>query len=161
MEILQHTPRWVYILLIYLLWIGFRATKPRIVPLRKLFIIPLLFTAMSLHSLLSHFQISIITISSFSIAILLGSLGGFLLVYHHDIKIDKVKGLVHIGGTWSTLIVIIIIFMSKYYLGYRLGTSPNSVNNSRFVITMLSISGLCSGLFIGRLIAYLNHWRTT
>ena len=79
-ETLTHTPWWVYLLFFYLLKIGYDATKTRVVSLRKLFILPTIFLAISINTLLTSFYLSPATIIFYLISLLLGVCAGWLLV---------------------------------------------------------------------------------
>ncbi len=156
---LIQTPWWVYVLLIYLLWMGIKATQPRIVVLRRLFIIPAFFIWFSLHTLLNTFTINILSISSWSIALILTTTLGVYQVVRLPFKVDKNKFLIELPGSWTTLILIVIIFATKYYFGYQMAVDPQISNQTSFELSMLIISGACTGLFFGRLIGYLYRFK--
>lgn len=159
-QIIMGTPWWVYALFIYLIWIGINASKARIIALKKLFIVPIIFGFMSVHTLMTSFQMTSFTIMTWSAAILLGAALGWIQIYRHALKIDKIHYLVRVPGTWSTLIFILIIFATKYYFGYELSVDPKLAEQSLFEFSMLAISGVFTGLFIGRLICYLYRFKT-
>src|ERR1700679_2465514 len=50
-EIITGAPWWVYVLLVYLVSIGVKATKPRTISIKRVVLLPLLFVAWSLYSL--------------------------------------------------------------------------------------------------------------
>jgi len=154
-QALTHTPWWVYLLFFALLKVGFDALKVRVIPLKKLIVLPMVFLVLSINTLITSVQINPSTLSAYSLSLLLGSLGGWLLVRKLDLKFDKRRGLVKLPGTWTTLILIMIIFSSKYYFGYAKAIDPTRVQDTLFEITMLSVSGISTGLFLGRLICYL------
>jgi hypothetical protein len=159
-EALSHTPTWVYILFVYLLWVGFKASKTRIISLKKLFIIPAIFTYMSINTLVTAFNIQIFEVSVWSSSILIGISIGWIDVYrkYTQIKVDKQKHLIEVPGTWVTLSLILIIFTSKYYFSYELAVDPTLSNQTWFEVSMLTVSGICTGLFIGRLLSYLYKY---
>lgn len=159
-QIIIGTPWWVYALFIYLIWIGIIASKTRVVSLKKLFIVPIIFGFISIHTLVTSFQMSALTITTWSGAIVLGTLLGWIQIHRYTLKIDKIHHLVQVPGTWSTLIFILIIFATKYYFGYELAVDPKLAEQSLFEFSMLAISGVFTGLFIGRLICYLYRFKT-
>lgn len=156
---LQQTPWWVYLLFFYLLKIGFGATKTCVVSMKKMVILPLIFTALSIHTMIASFRVTatIFLIWFFSIA--LGSLIGYLLVRHFPYRVDKKKQLIEMPGTWLTLIFILLIFFAKYFFGYEISADPMLLKNTVFEFALLGTSGVVTGLFIGRLICYLNEFR--
>jgi len=154
-QALTHTPWWVYLLFFYVLKVGFDASKTNVVALKKLFIMPTVLLVMSLNTLLSSVQISGITLSSYALSLLLGVGGGWMLVRKLDLRFDKRRGLVRLPGSWVTLIVILSFFSAKYYFGYSLAIDPTKAEDTTFEIAMLSVSGISTGLFLGRLGCYL------
>lgn len=154
----MQTPWWVYVLLVYLITMGTKASKTRVVSLVKLFIIPIIFIFMSIHTLISSFRMSVHTVSTWSIAIILGVVLGYLQMSRYTFEIDRVHRLIKIPGTWTTLVFILIIFVSKYYFSYQLSVDPAIVHETTFKYLMLGLSGVFTGLFIGRLICYLYQF---
>jgi hypothetical protein len=49
---------------------------------------------------------------------------------------------------------MLLIFGTKYYFGYELGSDPSLAHNSHFEYTMLSVSALITGIFMGRALYY-------
>ncbi len=156
--ILKNTPWWVYVLFIYLVIMGLKATRTRTVALWKLFILPVLFSWMSIHSLISSFPIDAFSVSTWGGAILIGTFFGWLQMHRSKIDINKQKHQITLPGTWWTLILILLIFATKYYFGYQLGVDPTLKYQSHFEFSMLAVSGIITGLFIGRALALLIRY---
>lgn len=160
LQMLTGTPWWVYLLLAYLIIIGVKASKTRIVPLKKLLIVPVLFILLSIHTLLTSFEITAFSLASWLVATLIGISLGWFFIYRLNLAVDKPHLLIQTPGTWSTLLIIIIIFMTKYYFAYELAIAPQLIKNDIFEFSLLAISGVCSGFFVGRLICYLYRLQT-
>lgn len=160
---LSNTPWWVYALFIYLVMIGIKASNTRVISIKKLFIIPVIFTYLSIHTLITSFDIHVLEVSIWGSAILIGTLFGWAEVFrqHRHIKVDKTKHLIQVPGSWMTLILILVIFASKYYFGYELDQDPELIHQNAFEYSMLIVSGICTGLFIGRALCYLNKYINT
>lgn len=154
-ETLRHTPWWAYLLFFYLLKRGYDATKTRVFAFKKLFILPSLFLAISINTLLTSFRLTPLTTTTYLITFILGTVGGWLLVRNVDLQFDHKQHLVKLPGTWTTLILISVIFSTKYYFGYSLTINPTLAQDTHFELMMLSVSGFCTGLFLGRLAGYL------
>jgi len=154
-----HTPWWVYLLLGYLIAVGIKASKVRVIPYWKVFVLPTVFLSMSIHTLATIETMECLSIGSWILAILVGSLFGWWQVQRLDIKFDKKRSLIQIPGSWDTLLVILIIFIAKYYLGYEKATNPILVAQFNFKVGMLVLSGVCTGLFLGRLFCYMRHYK--
>lgn len=158
-QTLIHTPWWVYLLLVYLIIVGLKASKARVIPFWKIFVLPIIFLSISIQNLATIENIEYLSIISWIAAILGGSLYGWWQVKRLDIKIDKKNLLIQIPGSWDTLIIIVIIFIAKYYLGYEKATNPVLVEQLNFKVSMLVVSGLCTGLFLGKLLGYMRHYK--
>ncbi len=152
-----HTPWWVYVLLVYLIIVGLKASKVRIIPFWKIFVLPTIFLFISIQNLMTIEDLEYLGISSWIVAMLVGSLFGWWQVKRLDIKIDKKGSLIQIPGSWDTLLIILIIFIAKYYFGYEKATNPVLVAQLNFKVSMLVLSGACTGLFLGRLFGYVSH----
>lgn len=159
-QTLINTPWWVYALLVYLIIIGIKSSKTQVISLKKLFIIPVLFTVLSIHTLLTSVKTDFFTISCWAIAMIIGIILGWLQIYRYQIKIDKTKQLVQVPGNWTTLIIILLIFASKYYFGYELAVDPQMLTQTWFEVSLLAVTGICAGLFVGRLSCYIYRMQT-
>ena len=153
LQILSNTPIWVYILFIFLIKIGIKASKPSEVSLLKISILPVIFTYLSFHSLITQTSVSLSNITILIISLLAGILGGILqskkIGYSYNSEIRKIES----PGSWTTLILILIIFVTKFYFGYMIAAHPSIlITNHMFDVSYIFICGICSGLFIGRFI---------
>lgn len=158
-EIALQTPWWVYLLFIYLIKIGVKASAENVVSMKKLAVLPILFSVMSVHTLLVSFQITGTVIFVWAGSIIIGMVIGWMLVRDMVAKVDKKKWLIQLPGTWSTLILVLITFASKYYFGYELAADPGLVHQSMFEYSLLLVSGACTGLFVGRFLTYLSKFK--
>ncbi len=115
---------------------------------------------MSVHTLIFAFGINALSISWWSSAIVIGAVLGWLQIFYRQLRVDREHKLIKVPGSWSTLILIFIIFGTKYYFGYQLSSDPQLVYQTNFEISMLAVSGICTGLFVGRLLCYLYRFKT-
>lgn len=155
-QILIHTPWWVYLLFAYLIFIGVKASKTRAVPFLKLLVAPVIFTWMSVDTLTGDVGLSGYAVSIWVITILLGTFLGWLQLYWMKVQTDRQHLLVKMPGSWITLILVLVIFFSKYYFGYSSAVDPALLHNGVYVFFMLAISGVCTGLFIGRVVRIIQ-----
>lgn len=153
------TPWWVWVLFIYILMLGIKAKRARVVPLYKILVLPILFVLLSLHTLL-EVPLTRVNFSGYFFPALLGLCLGFWQIWRLHIKVDKKRKLLHIPGSWVTLILVLIVFSSKYYFEYTETINPLVVEQIGFVLSMLIISGLCTGIFLGRLVCYTYRFAT-
>ncbi|MCX7124287.1 MAG: hypothetical protein NTU49_00745 [Gammaproteobacteria bacterium] len=137
---LKETPWWVYLLLYFLIVMGVKALKTQVVSIKRLIILPLVFIVLSVHTIITAFQLNTSSISIWLGSFIVGALIGFILVYRHKILVDHEHWLVQLPGTWITLILILLIFASKYYFSYEMDANPALVKQMGFKIGLLSLS---------------------
>ena len=154
------TPWWVYVLFIFLVQRGLVASKPQVISIIKLTILPIVFIALSVHTLMTAFHVNATVIVAWLVSVILGSVIGWFLIRNHEFKVDRKNLLIRLPGSWITLVLILIIFVSKYYFEYQLGSDPALENQTGFEFSMLGITGICTGLFVGRFLCYLHKLRT-
>jgi len=154
-QLLSYTPWFIYVLLILLINVGVKASKTQVLPLQRLFIMPVLFTGLAIHTLVTSVAFSSWNIASLVASLLVAALLGWWNASRYRIKVDKQKKLIQTPGSWSTLIIILAIFASKYYIGYQLAVHPQLLGDARFEICVVASMGICAGLFIGKLANYL------
>jgi len=154
-ECVTHTPTWVYVLFAYLVWRGVKALRTRTVSFKRLLIVPIVFIWLSIHSLLMV-QSNVYNYGAYIVAILLGILAGYEMIHHMDITVDKQHRLLKLPGSSMTLWLVMFIFFTKYLFGAMLGFNPAFAKVLGFTVPMLLISGVCTGMFIGRTICYVH-----
>jgi hypothetical protein len=153
-EILEETPWWVYFVFAYLLIIGIKASRRRTVTLQRLFVLPSLLTLWSLFNLYERWHGQWIDVLYWTLSLLCGSLLGWRMVAKWKIHIDRQRKILILPGTWSTLILALLFFSLRYGFGYHYATHT-SIFHPVFISDLI-LSGLISGLFIGRT---LTFWR--
>lgn len=158
MEALKGTPWWVYIVFAYLLSIGIRALRPQVVRLKKIFLIPIIFILWSLYGLVSKFKAPT-DVGRWLVFLSIGALIGWWIASSWKIKADKQKLLIQLPGGPTTLILILLIFSTKYAFGYLYETDPSAQDN--FLIYTLDVisSGVITGMFVGRALCYLRKFK--
>lgn len=153
-QILNGTPWWVWVIFIYVMIVGIKALSPRVVSLYRLTLMPLIFVALSVHTLWV-LPLNFMRIALFVIFVIAGIGIGFWQISRLFIEIDRNKKLLAVPGSPMTLILVLIVFASKYYFGYTEATNPGIIDQLAFILPLLIISGLCTGTFIGRGICYI------
>ena len=152
----SHTPWWVYILFIYLMFIGFKALNTQIKPFGVTLIMPIVFTIMCIENIiaLEHldplYEALIFTLS----LLLVGSSTGYFLASLQNVQLDKEHKLIKLPGSKFTLISVLLIFSVKYYFSYRLMLTPKDHQLEYYFICA---SGIITGLFVGRSACYYKQ----
>jgi len=153
-NILTGTPLKVWILLWYLTYTGIKAIKPQTIWLPKLFILPLIITALSVASLLKQPNIMQPTIwYSYCAFFVLGGLMGWLFFRNTHLIIDRSTKSIILPGGYITLFLLISIFVLNYFWGYMHAVHPAFFTLPVNCFKMAS-SGLLAGLSMGRVATY-------
>ena len=123
------------------------------VSLYRVMISPLIFVFFTLHTL-TQFPLRALSLTGLILALGLGVALGFWQVYQLDLQVDKKQKLLHLPGSWITLVLILIIFGSKFYFGYTIAIDPEIIYTPGFSLAAMVISGLCTGMLLGRVGCY-------
>jgi hypothetical protein len=153
---LEHTPWWVFLIFIFVLSRGVAALQTRTIEISKLAIVPVIFAVWGAYGLFQLFGPSPEAIGIFVVALLVGAAVGLVLSRHGAVRADQTKGLVEISGSPVTLILVLIIFIGKYSLGYWAATDPGARDSIQFLAVDATVSGLVIGIFVGR---FAGLWR--
>jgi hypothetical protein len=81
---------------------------------------------------------------------------GIGLAGQQPIRADKVRRLIRTAGGSLTLVLIILIFSTKYVYGYLHAVEPMRFAEPQFWLSEVIVSGVLSGMFIGR---FAGLWR--
>lgn len=150
LSIIKGTPSWVWMVFIYVLFVGIKSTRTRIVYLPKLFIIPLVLLALKYKIFFSKEVVLFIAV------IIFAAICSFIALRHTKITVIKNAKSVELPGNYSTLLTLICFFAIKYYFGYLDSTMPTLSAKYSFIDTI--ISGIFTGYFLGRSIRYLREY---
>lgn len=153
-EFLLHTPWWVYILFLFLFFIGIKAMNSGTVSIYKLMELPVVSLLMSMHTL----QVEMGLGATMVIVWVLGLAGGIAIGAWHSKKHYLGRGsekmTVKVEGSSITLLLILFIFSTKYYFGYMLSAHPEKLQELGFAAFLLACYGLGVGVFVGRVIYF-------
>jgi hypothetical protein len=158
-DMLSGTPTWVWVLLVFLVIRGVQASRPGLVQPWRLAILPVIFTALGLYGVAMVLPAGVlpwlIWLACVAIAVPLGQAMG------RGVKVlaDHQHCVMQLPGSWSTLVLILCIFVLKYALGYQAAVNPMVVNELWFTVFDAGVSGVVAGLFIGRFMAIMKSYR--
>ncbi|MET0440242.1 MAG: DUF6622 family protein [Devosia sp.] len=162
MEILQQfltqTPVWVWFLLVYLIMKGVKARRPGDTTLLKMAIIPVIFTAWGLSDLVTLYGVAADTTLLWLLGIAAGSVIGWMIVSRYAIVADRAAGVIHRPADNTLLPLLLLTFAIKYSFGVIGATSPALLAEMGFRIADLVLSGLFTGIFIGKFLRYVWVW---
>lgn len=151
LQIVTHTPLWVWGLLAGLIALGYTQTRDRQASLVRISIMPLVMTAFSIYGTVSTFG-NALTFSSVMATWAVVAVGTFSLVAAGDAKgsYDAATRTFTLPGSWLPMVLIVGIFLVKYASNVMLAINHNLLNDIGFSLSVAAISGVFSGLFTGR-----------
>ncbi|MGO2232953.1 hypothetical protein B6N13_07005 [Marinomonas sp. UCMA 3892] len=161
LAIFTHTPVWVWLLLILLIYLGVTQSRDRQVSKNKAFILPIVMIVFSLHGVISSFGGSFDSLLFWGISFVATLLIGVLIFPPQQARFDESIQCFFIQGSWRPLFLILGIFTIKYTVGVMEGMQSPFLTLS-FVVGGLSLLyGLCSGIFAARGLGLWRLSRTT
>ncbi len=157
-DVLSRTPPWVFVLFIYLVWIGLLRLRPSVRDVGRTWITPAIFIAWGLAGLFrrqgdfpyiaSHWGMAAL------IGVVLGSLGGM-----KKMLVDRPRQLVRLRGSVMPLLRILVIFGAHYVL--QVAAAVQFDNRATFLTWDVYVSGASAGYFFGWSIRFLRAYRTS
>ncbi|HJO92145.1 MAG TPA: DUF6622 family protein [Victivallales bacterium] len=142
LSILQGTPFWVYLIFILLIKRGISACKENTISIKKVFIAPIVVFILSLHKINIPYL--------YIIFFICGLVIGYLIYKKMSIIYNKDTKKIIMPGSIIPLILMIGVFVKSYSIGYLEATSPAMLHTPHIMILTDIVSGLFSGIFIGR-----------
>ena len=126
------------------------------VPLYRMAIMPLIFVAWSLVTLYSK---QTMAIALWPLFLGVGSWVGYTLIARIGATINKEKLLVSMPGSVVPLLLSISFFLVKYCLGVSYALDPGLKSNILVSAFSSSVSGIISGMSVGRFLNVIQKFR--
>lgn len=150
MQIVKHTPPWVWGLLAALVALGVSQSLPRRMTVRRATVVPLVLLGLSLAGVVTTFPQAALPLAAWAagIAVALGIGSG--IVQARGARWDAASASFHVPGSWLPLALILALFVIKYGVGIALAMQPGLVRETSFDVAVGTAYGLFSGLFLAR-----------
>ncbi len=149
-EIISHTPTWVFVVLFTLLIIGYQQSKSRVVKLKMVFVLPVLMTVFSYLGVSSVFGIAFYSLGIWLIGLLSAFVIGIKLAYPRNVEYLAAQGQLSVPGSWLPLVLMMAIFLTKYFVGFAVARELPVVDDLMFTVIISLLYGIFSGVFIAR-----------
>ena len=149
-QILTHTPVYVWAILALLVFRGVAAARDREMDIKKLFIIPIIMLVLSLQDVRAKFGVDLLPLSVW----LAGAAGTLLLVWQFGgerVTLGAATGSVRVRGSWAPLAMMMAIFITKYVTSVSMAMQPHLAQNVLFSLVVCAMFGAFNGYFLGRL----------
>lgn len=147
-NILTGAPLWVWPLLVFLVYIGFRSTRSRQTSIYLIYSLPLL-GMMTLNSI-RDLPDREMAWGSFLLFYVSGAVIGYL--YQKGCILKKQGSVLFLKGEWVTFIAIMVIFWMNFAKGVTEAISPEFLHSPIFITGYTLAIGLAAGSFLGRAI---------
>ncbi|BAN27477.1 DUF6622 family protein [Caballeronia insecticola] len=156
LAIIQGTPTWVWLLLVFLAYRGIKALHGGTTPLSKLAIVPLVFAGLGIAHMLHEPLAGWSAALAWIIGIGAGIAAGLFTASRTRFIVDPVARSVMLPGSFVPLLLIAVTFIAKFWLGFEMATVTNVAALMNYVLIDAAVSGVVAGMFAGRFITY---WR--
>jgi hypothetical protein len=152
LETLEGTPWYVYVIFLYVIFVGFRAMRPRKIAFRKVLIIPVLLALWSITGLYDRWDHSFLSIALWIVALGAGTSIGWSMTRPSQFHVDRNKSTITIEGNRWMIWLVLAFFVIRYCFGYYYATTP--FIPPRSVCLDFAVSGALVGVFVGRAVRY-------
>ena len=149
-QIITHTPIWVWAIFVLLLWLGFKQSLPSTPGLTRITLIPLAMLGLSLYGLVSVFGSTGTLLMAWVCPAVLAA---FITVHQPAFQYTKYNFWTQrfeLPGSWVPLVLMLVIFMTKYGVAITAVIRPDVLHNAVFSYSICALYGVCSGVFAGR-----------
>ena len=152
MQILSHTPRWVFGLFAFLVWLGARQLTAGSVGLTRVSVMPVIMTGLSVYGVVSVFGDSPAALVGWGVAALVMAALVLQRALPASTRYDAATRQFHLAGSAVPLALMMGIFFTKYVVGVLLAMHPELRHGALFATLVPTLYGVFSGVFAGRAI---------
>jgi hypothetical protein len=153
-QIITHTPVWVWFILLFLIWRGLGSTLTRDIGLTRLVLMPCVLLVLSLWSAFSA-GISSAILAGLAIGALAGVAAGLVLERRNPAT-NLGNGRIRVPGEWTTLIVILVVFLTRYIRVVAGIMAPALAASAPFLIVMGGFSAFNAVMLLTRTVLRLR-----
>ena len=149
-QIISHTPIWVFILFFVLVIFGFLQTRKREVKFITSFILPIGMVILSFVGVLSSFGFELLPVILWGLGVLALSFISYKVIPLKGVVYDPERGMFSIPGSWLSFIVVMAIFFTKYSVAVIKETNVSLAHSVTFTLILCLAYGAFSGFFVSR-----------
>lgn len=153
LQILVHTPLWVWGLLAALLALGWSQTRTRELGLARLTLLPLVMLALSFAGVATTFTHAAPSLLAWAAGVAAAVAVGRRVLPVRGASWSDAKAVLHVPGSWLPMALIVALFLIKYGVGVTLATEPTLAADTAFGMECGLAYGVFSGLFAARALA--------
>ena len=153
LQVIQHTPVWVWGLFVALVAYGLSQTRDRAVSLTRVTILPVVLLALSFWGVVSTFAHATIAILAWGVGVTTAIALGHRLLRVRGAAWSPETGLLHVPGSWLPLAMMVALFLIKWGVGATLAINHAMAGHTAFGAACGLAYGSFSGLFAARLLS--------
>ena len=157
-QILTHTPLYVWAILAFLVQRGTIAMRDRDMQIRRLVIIPAVMLVLSLQDMNGKFGLGDWVLGAWALAATATALLAGLSATPR-ITAGSAPGRVRVRGSRMPLVMMMAVFFTKYVASVTLAVAPQLRHDTLFACIVCGLFGVFNGWFIGRLLADMTSVR--
>ncbi|HYP83985.1 DUF6622 family protein [Variovorax sp.] len=155
-QILSHTPTWVFGLFALLLWLGGRQLRAGQASLGRVAVMPVAMTGLSVYGLFSSFGHSPLALLAWPLAAAAAAALVLRRPLPAGVRFERAARVFHMPGSAVPLVLMMSIFFTKYVVGVLSVMHPALVHQDIPALTVGLLYGAFSGIFLGRAV---RLWR--
>lgn len=150
LQILSHTPHWVFGLFALLAWLGAKQLRDNDVAQLRIAVMPLAMVGLSLYGVVSAFGDAPLALAGWAAAALVAGLFVQSIALPAATRFDAASRRFHLPGSAVPLLLMMGIFFTKYVVGVLLVMHPVLAHQPYFAIAVSTLYGAFSGIFFSR-----------
>ena len=156
LQILTHTPTWVFALFAFLLWMGISQLFPRRASLARITVMPVAMAALAVFGVVSAFADTPWALAAWAATALLAGAAILRLAPASTAQYNPQTRSFSLQGSVVPLALMMGIFITKYAVGAALSLHPALAHDTLVALAISSLYGAFSGSFVARA---LRLWR--
>lgn len=149
-QIFANTPGWVWGLLLALLWLGLSQAVTRTASLKRITLLPLAMSGLSLYGTVAAFgagpQLLLVWMCAGALALTLVLQQALPEATRYDPATRRFT----LPGSWVPLLLILGIFVTKYFVGAVTAMQPALAHGASFSLGFAALYGAFAGIFLAR-----------
>lgn len=146
-QIVINTPLWVWPLMLFVLWMGWRGLQPHSLSPMRLAILPLVGLGTALAGVAQSVQPAI-ALAAWAAALFAALPLGYAVGSRRRLSLVE-SGEVEVAGGWFAVVFGVAIFAVRYALGVLFGVQPHLRLEPLWIAVSGSIGGLVAGIGLG------------
>ncbi|MDC7124815.1 MAG: hypothetical protein PQJ46_04570 [Spirochaetales bacterium] len=151
-KIINGAPWYAWIGLAYGIYVGVKNLEERYIDKKKLFIIGAVFLYLGLSTMLKTAQEHDLVILLWALMFSIGITLGWFFLTEKTIEYNQQLCKMKVKGSALFITLFPFIYVMKFIYGITSATSPATLHSVNFMIPYFSVSGIISGIMIGRIL---------